>query len=204
MSILQGYTEATVILNELFGIGKKKTNKKTTNNSSNPDDSKMLQLAISDLKYWLSHKGIDEDENTVDMSGMGLAYYDTSQKDIDDYAKSASDASGDTISYVEDCIDDDDYSESVRNKCQVVVKYFKNKKVCAVSTNGGGDTMIYCKEDRSFYEFYHDEVPQINLSDKMSLSTLKSKGLQALKNDKYYVQADAEIGEYRLSQKPTE
>lgn len=202
MSILQGYVESTILLNELFGIGKKKN--KPTTNRPNPDDSKMLELAIEDLKYWLAHKGIDSDEDTVDMSGMGLAYYDTSQKDIDDYARSAPDASGDTVDYVEDCIDDDYYSESVRNKCQAVVKYFKNKKVCTISTNGGGDTMLYCKEDRSFYEFYHDEVPQIVLSDKMSLGTLKSRGLKALKDNKYYVQADAEIGEYRLSQKPAE
>ena len=204
MGILNAYNESTeIVLNELFGSGKKKRELEQKRKDAEQEEKrkqeeknkKDLDSAIHELKAYISNNGFNRGCITTDIYGKGLAYCDTSQQDVDKFVKSLDDTKK-FLSYMEEFMDDDDVKK--------VYNYFKNKTLVIICDAGWGDYLLYCKNDKYFYLWFHEDTPQADLSDKMNLFKLKSDGMRMLKNDKFYVQADKEIGEYRLSPRPNE
>ena len=144
---------------------------------------------------YLYNKGIYDFDDCFGDNGIGLYYTGVTQQQFEKFIKDLIKENGEKIySDVGDYID-----PKIAKK---EYDYLNNHKSIEVANNGGGDCLLYIPDEKVFLFFDHENGIQINIKQKFSYTELMSNSKERIEKDIALIQADAELGYYRLSEPP--
>lgn len=162
-----------------------------------------VEYAKSDIKDFINAYKNKEYLYNV-LNGTGLFYTGVTQQEFEKFINVYIKKYGNKI-YEDDLWEYvEDYHGS---EAEDTIKYLQENKPIIIGDNNSGDYLLYIPNKKVFLGWYHENGAgngmQININDTYTYSQIIDDAKKlVIKSYKEYIQADAELGYYRLSEPP--